>query len=250
MARRTPRTPHHTLVEPQRTHYLELERAVAELSDPVGDVLALLTEKQLSSMLERLSRKSRTAVLQELRTPSVGQPSIHAVRQALGALRRCEGAQQTYIVGTLTQPTLDGMWDGLFTWLEQGSDQDLSELEELAPDRTVLLLTGLVQWRVTQHAVPLLHLVLRDHPLSSWPAKGADAVVGACQAFEKSYRSRPAGSQPSAPAPRPEGMPSDSEESAVSVEPVSTIDLGTTAASATQAERLRGAFALAMEVVT
>ncbi|MEU1223370.1 hypothetical protein [Streptomyces microflavus] len=250
MARRTPRTPHHTLVEPQRTHYLELERAVAELSDPVGDVLALLTEKQLTSMLERLSRKSRTAVLQELRTPSVGQPSIHAVRQALGALRRCEGAQQTYIIGTLTQPTLDGMWDGLFSWLEQGSDQDLSELEELAPDRTVLLLTGLVQWRVTQHAVPLLHLVLRDHPLSSWPAEGADAVVGACQAFEKAYRSRPAGSQPSAPAPRPEGVPADSEESAVSVEPVSTIDLGTTAASAPQAERLRGAFALAIEVVS
>lgn len=36
MARRTPRTPHHTLVEPQRTEYLALEQAVAELPDPSG----------------------------------------------------------------------------------------------------------------------------------------------------------------------------------------------------------------------
>ena len=89
------------------------------------------------------------------------------------------------------------MLDGLFTWLERGPDQGLSGLEELAPDRTVLLLTGLVQWRITHLAVPLLHLVLRDHPLSSWPAEGADAIVRACQAFEKAYRNRPVDSTPS-----------------------------------------------------
>ncbi|MGW6904825.1 hypothetical protein [Streptomyces sp. NPDC054940] len=250
MARRTPRTPHHTLTEPQRTKYLALEQAVAELPDPVGDVLALVTEEQLSSMLERLSRKSRTAVLQELRTPSVGQPSTHAVRQALGALRRSEGAQQTHTIGTLTQPTLDGMWDGLSTWLEQGSDQDLSGLEELAPDRTVLLLTGLVQWRVTHLAVPLLHLVLRDHPLSSWPAEDAVAIVRACQAFEEAHRSRPIDSTPSEPAPRPVEPPIDREEPAVPDEPVSTIDLSTAAACTTQAERLRDAFASATQVVS
>ncbi|MEU8812654.1 hypothetical protein ACWDYK_22615 [Streptomyces anthocyanicus] len=250
MARRTPRTPHHTLIEPQRTQYLALEQAVTELSDPLGDVLALVTEAQLFSMLERLSRKSRTAILQELRTPSVGQPSTHAVRQALGALRRCEGTQREYIVGTLTQPTLDGMLDGLFTWLEQGSDQGLSGLEELAPDRTVLLLTGLVQWRITHLAVPLLHLVLRDHPLSSWPAEGADAIVRACQAFEKAYRNRPVDSTPSKPVSRPSDTPVERDGAAVTGGPVSTIDLDSTAACTTQAERLRDAFASATQVVS
>ncbi|MFE4610534.1 hypothetical protein ACFRK5_19620 [Streptomyces niveus] len=228
---------------------MALEQAVAELPNPVGDVLALVTEEQLSSMLERLSRKSRTAVLQELRTPSVGQPSTHAVRQALGALRRSEGAQQTHTIGTLTQPTLDGMWDGLSTWLEQGSDQGLSGFEELAPDRTVLLLTGLVQWRFTHLAVPLLHLVLRDHPLSSWPAEDADAIVRACQAFEEAHRSRPIDSTPSEPVPRPVEPPVDGKEPAVPDESVSTIDLRTTAACTTQAERLRDAFASATQVV-
>lgn len=250
MARRTPRTPHHILAEPQRTQYLALEQAVAQLPNPVGDVLALVTEEQLSSMLERLSRKSRTAVLQELRTPSVGQPSTHAVRQALGALRRSEGAQQTHTIGTLTQPTLDGMWDGLSLWLAQGSDQDLSGLEELAPDRTVLLLTGLVQWKVTHLAVPLLHLVLRDHPLSSWPAEDANAIVLACQAFEEAHRSRPIHSTPSKPVPRLVEPPVDREEPSIPDETVSTIDLSTTAACTTQAERLRDAFASAIQVVS
>ncbi|MGW6691637.1 hypothetical protein [Streptomyces sp. NPDC054961] len=250
MARRTPRTPHHTLTEPQRTQYLALEKAVAELSDPVGDVLALVTEEQLSSMLERLSRKNRTAVLQELRTPAVGQPSTHAVRQALGALRRSEEAQQAYTIGTLTQPTLDGMRDGLSAWLEQGSDHDLSGLEELAPDRTVLLLTGLVQWRVTHLAVPLLHLVFRDHPLSSWPAEGADTIVRACQAFEETYRNRLAGSVPSQPAPRLADQPGSGEEPAVLDGPVSAIDLSTVAGRAAQAEQLRDLFASAIEVVS
>ncbi|MEV7383597.1 hypothetical protein [Streptomyces lydicus] len=229
---------------------MALEQAVAELSDPVGDVLALVTEEQLSSMLERLSRKSRTAVLQELRTPSVGQPSTHAVRQALGALRRSEPAQQVYTIGTLTQPTLDGMQGRLSTWLEQGSDQDLSGLEELAPDRTVLLLTGLVQWRVTHLAIPLLHLVLRDHPLSSWPAEGADAVVRACQAFEESHRSRLVDSLPSEPVPESGEPPVERKAPAVPDGSVSTVDLSTTAACMTQAERLRNAFASASQAVS
>ncbi|MCZ4120219.1 hypothetical protein [Streptomyces sp. H39-S7] len=249
MARRTPRTLHQTLAEPHRTQYLALEQAVAGLSDPVGDVLALVTEEQLASMLERLSRKNRTAVLQELRTPAVGQPSTHAVRQALAALRRSEGAQQTYAIGTLTQPTLDGMQDGLSTWLEQGADRELAGLEELAPDRTVLLLTGLVQWRVTHLAVPLLHLVLRDHPLSSWPAESADAVVRACQAFEETYRNRPAGSLPVELASEPADQPGSGEAPAVPDSPFNAIDLSSAAACAAQAERLRGAFVSGTEVV-
>ncbi|WP_159000946.1 hypothetical protein [Streptomyces sp. SBT349] len=260
MARRAPRNPHRSLPEPQRTAYRELTKATEELSDPVGDVLALVTEEQLSSMLERLSRKQRTVVLQELRTPAVGQPSTHAVRQALGALRRSDRPQKTSIIGMLTQPTIDGMQEHLSAWLENGSEQELARLEDLAPDRTVLLLTGLVQWILAPSGVPLLHLVLRDHALSSWPGDVTENIVRACRAVEDCLRDRPAGGTPADPSavqddakssdagpPDHAGAPSDVAE--VPDPPGTALDLSTAVACAIQVERLNHAFAAASRAV-
>lgn len=195
MARRTPRIPQPTLPQPPELPeslldpYRAVEEAVATLPDPLGDVLDLVTEEQLLGTLKGASSKDRTKILQHLRTPAVGQPSVTAARQALAALRRSDKPQRIALVCILTQPVLNGLRGPLLNWLHEGSEEGLTALEELTRDRTELLLAGLSQWTSTDLGIPLLHLVLRDHALSSWPPEAREAILAACRAFEHAHRS-------------------------------------------------------------